>query len=97
NDYQKCIMRSGFVSVGCGWYQPIFNNVGSNPVHGDCYLRVAEFSGTLPLPGEVTMRQPRVLKEPGHLLVSKNETCRSKYYRGFAPTLSGHLFGSKDR
>src|SRR5262249_54237203 len=63
NDYQKCIMRSGFVSVGCGWYQPIFNNVGSNPVHGDCYLRVAEFSGTLPLPGEVTMRQPRVLKE----------------------------------
>jgi hypothetical protein len=31
------------------------------------------------------------------ILVSKNEKCQSKYCRGFAPTLSGHLFGSKDR
>jgi hypothetical protein len=65
NDYQSCIMRSGFVSLGCGWQQPIFNNVGSDPVHGDCYLRVAEFSGTLLLPGErgFVMHEPRVLKE----------------------------------
>ena len=63
--YQKCIMRSGFVSLGCGWKQPISNNVGSDPQHGDCYLRVAEFSGTLLLPRErgLVMHEPRVLKE----------------------------------
>jgi len=63
NDYRSCIIRSGFVSLGCGWQQPIFNNVGSDPVNGDCYLRVAEFSGTLPLPGEMAMHEPRLLKE----------------------------------
>ena len=63
NDYQSCIMRSGFVSLGCGWQQPFFNNVGSDPVHGDCYLRVAEFSGALPLPGEMSWVKPRQLKE----------------------------------
>jgi hypothetical protein len=63
NDYQSCIMRSGFVSLGCGWQQPIFNNVGSDPVHGDCYLRVAEFSGALLQPGEMNWMKPRQLKE----------------------------------
>jgi hypothetical protein len=63
NDYQRCIMRSGFVSLGCGWQQPIFNNVGSDPVHGDCYLRVAEFSGALLQPGEMNWMKPRQLKE----------------------------------
>jgi hypothetical protein len=62
NGYQSCIMRSGFMSLGCGWRQPIFNNVGSDP-YGDCYLRVAEFSGALLLPGEFAMHEPRVLKE----------------------------------
>jgi hypothetical protein len=40
NGYQSCVMRSGFVSLGCGWVQPIFNNVGDDP-HGDCYLRAS--------------------------------------------------------
>jgi hypothetical protein len=64
NDYRSCIMRSGFVSLGCGWHQPIFNYVGSDQ-HGDCYLRVAEFSGTVLLPGERgwVMHEPRMLKE----------------------------------
>jgi len=73
NDYRSCIMRSGFVSLGCGWKQPFFNNVGSDP-HGDCYLRVAEFSGTLPLPGEFVMHEPRVLKER-RIKVSVTENC----------------------
>jgi hypothetical protein len=65
NDYRSCIMRAGFVSLGCGWQQPIFNKVGSDPQYGDCYLRVAEVSGTLLLPGEMSwgMHEPRVLKE----------------------------------
>jgi hypothetical protein len=65
NDYQSCIMRSGFVSLGCGWYQPIANYVGDNDRYGDCYLRVAEVSGALLLPGEnaMVMCEPRVLKE----------------------------------
>jgi hypothetical protein len=64
NGYQSCIMRSGFVSLGCGWRQPIFNNVGDDP-YGDCYLRVAEVSGPLLLPGEMSwaVDEPRVLKE----------------------------------
>jgi hypothetical protein len=64
NGYQSCVMRSGFVSLGCGWQQPIFNKVGSDP-HGDCYLRVAEFSGTLLLPGERgwVMQEPSLVKE----------------------------------
>jgi hypothetical protein len=65
NDYRSCIMRSGFVSLGCGWQQPIWNTVGSDPQHGDCYLRIAEVSGTLLLPGENgwVMHRPHVLKE----------------------------------
>ncbi len=64
NSYQSCVMRSGFVSLGCSWYQPIFNYVGTDP-HGDCYLRIAEFSGALLLPGEnaLVIHKPRVLKE----------------------------------
>lgn len=64
NGYQSCILRSGFVSLGCGWSQPIWNNVGNDP-HGDCYLRIAEVSGTLLLPDENAwvMHKPRVLKE----------------------------------
>lgn len=62
--YQSCVMRSGFVSLGCGWHQPIFNTVGDDP-HGACYLRIGEVSGTLLLPGENgwVMHKPRVLKE----------------------------------
>jgi hypothetical protein len=65
NDYRSCIMRSGFVSLGCGWLQPIFNSVGSDHQYGDCYLRLAEFSGELLLPGEnaLVMHEPRVVKE----------------------------------
>jgi hypothetical protein len=63
--YHSCVMRSGFVSLGCGWVQPIYNNVGDDDAHGDCYLRIGEISGTLLLPGErgVMMHKPRVLKE----------------------------------
>src|SRR5215467_2147832 len=37
NGHQNCVMRSGFVSLSCGWRQPIFNNAGSDPQYGDCY------------------------------------------------------------
>jgi hypothetical protein len=62
--YRACVMRSDYVSLGCGWRQPIFNQVGDSP-HGDCFLRVAEFSGPLLLPREnaVLMHDPRQLKE----------------------------------
>jgi len=65
NDYRSCIMRSGFVSVGCFWLQSSSNYVGSDQQYGDCYLRIAEFSGALLLPGEAgfVMDKPRVLKE----------------------------------
>jgi hypothetical protein len=60
----SCVLRSGFVSMGIGWHQPIFNLVcdrGSD----ECHLRVVEFSGTLILPGERAwvMQKPRMLKE----------------------------------
>ncbi len=45
------VLRTGFVSVGIGWKQPIFNYVGDYD-RDECYLRVAEFSGLLALPGE---------------------------------------------
>jgi hypothetical protein len=63
-DYHSVVMRSGFVSVGVGWVQPIANNVGSDP-YGDCYLRIGEVSGTVLLPGENAwvMNKPRVLRE----------------------------------
>jgi TIR domain len=58
------VLRTGFVSVGIGWKQPIFNYVGD---HGgdECYLRVAEFSGLLALPGEQRwyLEAPKVQKE----------------------------------
>jgi hypothetical protein len=58
------VLRTGFVSVGIGWTQPIFNYVGD---HGrdECHLRAAEFSGLLVLPGENRwyIENPRVLKE----------------------------------
>jgi hypothetical protein len=58
------ILRTGFVSVGIGWKQPIFNYMGD---HGkdECHLRVAEFSGLLALPNERLMylEAPKVLKE----------------------------------
>jgi hypothetical protein len=73
NDYQSCIVRSGLVSLSCSWVQPIFNNVGDD-TYGDCYLRVAEVSGTLVLPKENAwvMHKPRVLREH-RLKVGVNE------------------------
>ena len=61
NAYKNCVMRSGFVSLGCYWRQPIFNDVGDNP-HGDCHLSIVEASGPLLLPGERAwaMHEPRV-------------------------------------
>jgi hypothetical protein len=58
------ILRTGFVSVGIGWKQPIFNYVGDYD-RDECYLRVAEFSGLLALPGENMWypEQPRLQKE----------------------------------
>jgi len=44
------VLRTGFVSVGIGWTQPIFNYVGDYG-KDECHLRVAEFSGLLALPG----------------------------------------------
>jgi hypothetical protein len=62
NGYDSCVMRSGFVSLGCGWVHPILNNVGDD-AYGDCYLRVCEVSGNLLLPGEkgLVWHNPRVL------------------------------------
>jgi hypothetical protein len=62
--YNSVVMRSTFVSLGVGWVQPIANNVGSDP-YGDCYLRIAEFSGTILIPGEngLVMHEPRKLRE----------------------------------
>ena len=52
-------MRSGVVSLGCTWHQPIFNNVGDSP-YGDCYLRISEVSVLYPYlgksPGRCTSR-----------------------------------------
>lgn len=62
---QKCTMRAEYVSVGCGWTQPIMNLVLDDPYTGECHLRVAEFSGRLLLPGERGMyvHGPKLLKE----------------------------------
>lgn len=61
---RACVMRSGFVSFGIGWKQPIFNNVGRD-TYGDCYLRATEFSGGINLPDERGwfMEKPQELKE----------------------------------
>ncbi len=52
--YQACIMRAGYITLGIHWQQPIYNSV-TNDGHGDCYLRVAEFSGSIPIPGRNEM------------------------------------------
>lgn len=61
DSYQSCVMRSGFVSLGCRWRQPIYNYVGDGDPNGDCYLRIVEVSGTLLLPKENAwvMHEPR--------------------------------------
>ncbi len=61
---QSCVLRSGFVSLGIGWMQPIFNLVcdyGSD----ECFLRVAEFSGGILRPGErgIFFEKPKLIKE----------------------------------
>jgi hypothetical protein len=58
------ILRTGFVSVGIGWKQPIFSYVGDYD-RNECYLPVAEFSGLLALPGENIWypELPRLQKE----------------------------------
>jgi hypothetical protein len=63
-DGMACVMRSGIVSLGVGWHQPIFNRIEDDQQHGECYLRVSEFSGTLILPGENAwvMHKPTELK-----------------------------------
>jgi len=62
--YQACIMRAGYITLGIHWQQPIYNSV-TNDGHGDCYLRVAEFSGSIPIPGrnEMSWNKPELLKE----------------------------------
>jgi hypothetical protein len=63
-DGTVCVMRSGFVSLGIGWHQPIFNRVEDDQQNGECFLRASEFSGTLILPGERAwvMQNPKELK-----------------------------------
>ncbi len=58
------VLRTGFVSVGIGWKQPIFNYVGDYN-RDECYLRVTEFSGLLALPGEnrLYVEMPKVQRE----------------------------------
>jgi hypothetical protein len=57
------VVRSGFVSLGVGFQQPIFNRV-SDYGSDECYLRASEFSGSLLLPGEKSwmMHKPVELK-----------------------------------
>ncbi|TMJ54158.1 MAG: hypothetical protein E6G85_06385 [Alphaproteobacteria bacterium] len=61
---RACVMRSNFISLGIGWHQPIFNRVEDDPQHGECFLRVSEFSGTVLMPGERgwVMHEPTELK-----------------------------------
>ena len=60
---RTCVVRSGFVSLGIGFHQPIFNRV-SDLGSDECFLRASEFSGTVLLPGENgwVMHQPKELK-----------------------------------
>lgn len=76
DSYKKCVMRSGLVSLGCYWRQPIFNDVGANP-HGDCYLAIVEWSGPQLLPGERGWftHEPRLVREH-RIKVDVNE-CRN--------------------
>jgi hypothetical protein len=49
---RSCVLRSGFVSMGVGWHQPIFNLV-CDYGPDECYLRVA---GYIVTPAGSTMR-----------------------------------------
>jgi hypothetical protein len=62
--YGMTIIRSGYVSMGVGWQQPIANYVGDSDPH-ECHLWAAEFSGALPLHGESLwyVDQPKKLKQ----------------------------------
>lgn len=61
--HHACVMRSGFVSLGCYWVQPVLYNVSDE--HGDCQLRIAAFAGCLLLPGEtaLVLSKPCLLEE----------------------------------
>jgi hypothetical protein len=61
---RTCVLRSGFVSMGVSWQQPIFTYVGKDD-HSDCFLRADEFSGFVRLPQESGWftGKPRLLKE----------------------------------
>jgi hypothetical protein len=58
------VIRTGYVSMGIGWQQPIVNYVGD---HGssECHLWAAEFSGMMPLRDErlFWIEPPRKLKQ----------------------------------
>jgi hypothetical protein len=59
-----CVLRSGYVSLGVGWQQPIFNTVADD--RGDeAYVCVVEFSGIFYLhpEGKYTLHPPKQLKE----------------------------------
>jgi hypothetical protein len=58
------ILRSGYVSLAIGWQQPIANYVGDNNPYF-CHLWVAEYSGAVPMKGEVGwhLEQPKKLKQ----------------------------------
>jgi hypothetical protein len=95
---KSCVLRSGFVSLGISFHQPIFNRV-SDYMHDQCYLRASEFSGTLLLPGERgwVMHQPNELKRH-KLKVDVSETRALVWRAGggktFIPAdkLGDHLF-----
>ena len=59
-----CVLRSGFVSMGMSWKQPIYNFVGRD-AHSDCFVWVKEFSGFVKLPQErgFYIHEPRLLTE----------------------------------
>jgi hypothetical protein len=95
---KSCVLRSGFVSLGIGFHQPIFNRV-SDHMEYECYLRASEFSGTVLLPDERAwvMHEPRELKRH-KLKVDVSET-RSLVWREAgskivlsADKLGDHLF-----
>jgi hypothetical protein len=62
---RQVVMRQGWVSVGCGWTQPIANLVIDDPNYRECHFRVAEFSGHVMIPGEqgMYMERPTLLKQ----------------------------------
>jgi hypothetical protein len=60
SDDRTCVLRSGYVSMALGWHQQILGRVDDK-----CYLRAAEFSGAVLLPGErgLPIYGPKLLKE----------------------------------